>query len=71
VNIVIAGGMGQIGHLNASTATVYRHTLDRPMDELTSELGGHEPIVGSAGSAAQFVSWIHDKDLIARKRSTP
>jgi uncharacterized protein (TIGR01777 family) len=29
--------------LNASTATIYRHALDRPMDELTGELGGHEP----------------------------
>jgi len=29
--------------LNASTATIYRHALDRPMDELTGELGGNEP----------------------------
>jgi uncharacterized protein (TIGR01777 family) len=29
--------------LNASTATIYRHALDRPMDELTGELGGGEP----------------------------
>ena len=28
--------------LNASTATIYRHALDRPMDE-TGELGGEEP----------------------------
>jgi uncharacterized protein (TIGR01777 family) len=28
--------------LNASTATIYRHALDRPMDEKTGELGGHE-----------------------------
>jgi len=28
--------------LNASTATIYRHSLDRPMDEATGELGGHE-----------------------------
>lgn len=28
--------------LNASTATIYRHALDRPMDETTGELGGHE-----------------------------
>ena len=27
--------------LNASTATIYRHALDRPMDEATGELGGH------------------------------
>jgi uncharacterized protein (TIGR01777 family) len=30
--------------LNASTATIYRHALDRPMDEVTGELGGHERI---------------------------
>ena len=28
--------------LNASTATIYRHALDRPMDEITGELGGGE-----------------------------
>ena len=30
--------------LNASTATIYRHALDRPMDEATGELGGGETI---------------------------
>jgi uncharacterized protein len=29
--------------INASTATIYRHSLDRPMDEVTGELGGNEP----------------------------
>jgi len=29
--------------LNASTATIYRHALDRPMDEDTGEFGGSEP----------------------------
>src|SRR5205823_538301 len=29
--------------LNASTATIYRHAVDRPMDEDTGELGGNEP----------------------------
>ena len=29
--------------LNASTATIYRHSLDGPMDEATGELGGNEP----------------------------
>jgi len=29
--------------LNASTATIYRHALDRPMDETDGELGGNEP----------------------------
>ncbi|HYK53372.1 MAG TPA: TIGR01777 family oxidoreductase [Candidatus Eremiobacteraceae bacterium] len=31
--------------MNASTATIYRHALDRPMDEKTGELGGDEPDV--------------------------
>lgn len=34
--------------LNASTATIYRHALDRPMDEATGELGGDEPGAPSA-----------------------
>ncbi len=29
--------------MNASTATVYRHAIDRPMDEVTGEIGGSEP----------------------------
>ncbi len=29
--------------MNASTATIYRHTFDRAMDEATGELGGSEP----------------------------
>jgi uncharacterized protein len=29
--------------LNASTATIYRHELERPNDELTGILGGNEP----------------------------
>ena len=29
--------------INASTATLYRHALDRSMDEATGELGGNEP----------------------------
>ena len=33
--------------MNASTATIYRHSLDRPMDEATGELGGWERDVPS------------------------
>jgi uncharacterized protein (TIGR01777 family) len=29
--------------INASTATIYRHALDRSMDEIKGELGGNEP----------------------------
>jgi len=31
--------------MNASTATIYRHALDRAMDEDTGEIGGNEPNV--------------------------
>ncbi len=31
--------------LNASTATIYRHALDRPQDEADGDLGGDEPEV--------------------------
>jgi uncharacterized protein (TIGR01777 family) len=107
--------------MNASTATIYRHSFDRAMDEFTGELGGSEPdapkswhfsidvatrweqtffeaqtpatrklalrtaivmapakggtfailrrlvrtgLGGKAGSGRQFVSWIHETDLI-------
>lgn len=33
--------------MNASTATIYRHALDRPMDEDTGEMGGYETITGT------------------------
>ena len=36
--------------LNASTATIYRHALDRGMDESTGEMGGHEPGVPASWS---------------------
>jgi uncharacterized protein (TIGR01777 family) len=29
--------------MNASTATIYRHATDRPMDDITGEIGGNEP----------------------------
>ncbi|MDQ2842645.1 MAG: TIGR01777 family oxidoreductase [Acidobacteriota bacterium] len=29
--------------LNASTATIYRHSLDTPMDEITGDVGGNDP----------------------------
>ena len=34
--------------LNASTATIYRHALDRPQSEADGEIGGHEPGVPAA-----------------------
>jgi uncharacterized protein (TIGR01777 family) len=45
--------------MNASTATIYRHAFDRPMDEATGELGGNEPDAPSAWrfSIAVATSW--------------
>jgi uncharacterized protein len=34
--------------MNASTATIYRHSLDQPMDEVSGEIGGNEPGVPSS-----------------------
>jgi len=44
LNRVIAS-MNRAPHLwvNASTATIYRHAMDRPMNETDGELGGNEP----------------------------
>lgn len=45
LNRVIAGlDNPPLVWLNASTATIYRHALDRPMDEATGQLGGYELI---------------------------
>jgi uncharacterized protein len=35
--------MLQFIYVEHSTATIYRHALDRPMDEATGEFGGDEP----------------------------
>jgi uncharacterized protein len=45
---VVGQAIAQASHpprvwLNASTATIYRHAIDRAMDEATGELGGNEP----------------------------
>jgi uncharacterized protein len=50
---VLGEAMNQVAHpprlwMNAGTATIYRHALDRPMDEFTGELGGNEPHVPSS-----------------------
>jgi uncharacterized protein (TIGR01777 family) len=33
--------------MNASTATIYRHAMDRPMDDIDGEIGGDEPGIPS------------------------
>ncbi len=45
---LVGQGIGRLAHpprlwMNASTATIYRHAFDRPMDEDTGEFGGTEP----------------------------
>jgi uncharacterized protein len=59
--------------LNASTATIYRHALDRPMDEVTGELGGGEPNAPdtwkfSIDVAKQWESAFFAADLPATRR---
>ena len=48
--------------MNASTATIYRHALDHPMDESTGEIGGDEVGVPSTWSFSIDVatSWEHE-----------
>ncbi|MGO9083834.1 MAG: TIGR01777 family oxidoreductase [Candidatus Sulfotelmatobacter sp.] len=45
---LLGQAIAQLAHpphlwMNASTATIYRHVYDRPMDEQTGEIGGNEP----------------------------
>ena len=47
-NHLLGEALNKVAHpprlwMNASTATIYRHALDRPMDECTGEIGGDEP----------------------------
>jgi uncharacterized protein len=55
--------------MNASTATIYRHALDRPMDESTGELGGHEPNAPSSWRFSIEVAVTWEESFFAS--STP
>lgn len=55
--------------LNASTATIYRHALDRPMDEATGQLGGNEP--GARGSWNFSVRVARDWEAAFFEADTP
>lgn len=49
---LLGRALNQLAHpprlwMNASTATIYRHALDHPMDEATGEIGGKEHDVPS------------------------
>jgi uncharacterized protein (TIGR01777 family) len=51
--------------MNASTATIYRHALDRPMDEATGEMGGKEPDAPSAWRFSIDVATSWEKEFFA------
>ncbi len=58
--------------MNASAATIYRHSIDKPMDEATGEIGGGEPI-GRRRRAPEKWNWTVQlvKDWEAAFFSTP
>jgi len=51
--------------MNASTATIYRHALDRPMDEATGELGGIEPNAPSTWRFSIDVATSWEREFFA------
>jgi uncharacterized protein len=51
--------------LNASTATIYRHTLDVPMDEAMGEIGGSEPDVPAKWRFSVDVATAWERALFA------
>jgi uncharacterized protein (TIGR01777 family) len=53
--------------MNASTATIYRHALDRPMDEATGEIGGNEPDAPSAWRFSIDVATSWENEFFAAK----
>jgi uncharacterized protein len=53
--------------MNASTATIYRHALDRPMDEASGEIGGNEPNAPSTWRFSIDVATSWEKEFFAAK----
>jgi len=51
--------------MNASTATIYRHAFDRPMDELNGEIGGEEREVPSTWSFSIDVATSWEQSFFA------
>lgn len=51
--------------MNASTATIYRHALDRAMDESTGELGGHETDAPSTWSFSIDVATSWEREFFS------
>jgi len=57
--------------LNASTATIYRHALDRAMEEEGGELGGNEPARPIPGTSPSALRRIGKKLSLPRPRRAP
>jgi hypothetical protein len=51
--------------MNASSATIYRHAFDRPMDEATGEIGGNEPNAPSTWRFSIDVATSWEKEFFA------
>lgn len=51
--------------MNASTATIYRHALDHPIDEVTGELGGREPGIPSTWKFSIDVATAWEREFFA------
>jgi hypothetical protein len=51
--------------MNASTATIYRHAMDRPMDEIDGEIGGNEPGLPSAWRFSYDVATSWERTFFA------
>jgi len=60
--------------MNASTATIYRHSLDKPMDEATGEIGGKE-LIGRRRHAPEKWNWttelVKDWEAVFFGTATP
>lgn len=53
--------------MNASTATIYRHALDRAMDEATGEIGGNEQNIPSTWRFSIDVATSWENEFFAAK----
>jgi uncharacterized protein len=69
---LLGEAISQLAHppkiwMNASTATIYRHALDRPMDEATGEIGGNEPNAPSTWWFSIDVATSWENEFFASK----
>ena len=58
--------------VNASTGTIYRDARDRPMDELTGEIGSGFSVEANTDEAERLISWLasypHDREYFVQMR---